>query len=77
VSDKLKCFLQECMKELAARARLAKTERDLTKSETAMGRSFAYYDVISYLQGQANGFLIPLEDIGLNGIDPDQELIWA
>ncbi len=35
----------------------------------------AYYEVVSLMQNQAISFGLPLEDVGLHGIDPDKDLI--
>ena len=38
------------------------------------GMVLAWHRVISLMQQEAKAFGIPLEDIGLEGIDPDNEL---
>ena len=35
----------------------------------------AYYEVLSLMQQQAEAFDLPLNDLGLSGLDPDRELI--
>jgi hypothetical protein len=75
MSDTLKYYLQDCMKELAERARAAKAEADLTKDSFDIGRVSGYCAILSYLRNQALGFGIPYEEIGLDGIDPDKELM--
>jgi len=39
------------------------------------GRLTAYYEVISLMQQQAQGFQIPLEELDLHDIEPDRDLI--
>ena len=41
----------------------------------AQGRRLAYYEVISLMQQQAWVFGIPLEEIGLADINPDNDLV--
>jgi hypothetical protein len=39
------------------------------------GRLMAYYEVLSLMQQQAEAFDLPLNDLGLSGLDPDRDLI--
>ena len=58
--------------ELATReARSAARGED----DFAKGRSFAYYEVISLMQQQAVAFDLPLEDLKLEGLDPERDLL--
>lgn len=39
------------------------------------GRQMAYYEVLSLMQQQANAFELPLDDIRLNGLDPERDVL--
>ena len=39
------------------------------------GRVIAYYEVLSLLASQAEAFHLPLEDLRLDGFDPEEELL--
>jgi hypothetical protein len=39
------------------------------------GQKMAYYEVISLLVQEAESFQLPLEDLHLEGLDPDRALI--
>lgn len=39
------------------------------------GRKMAYVYVLSLMQQQAGAFGIPLEDLGLDGLDPERDLL--
>ena len=39
------------------------------------GRLMAYYEVISLMQQQAQGFQIALEELDLHDIEPDRDLV--
>lgn len=39
------------------------------------GRLMAYYEVISLMQQQAEGFQIPLEELDLHDVEPDRDLL--
>ncbi len=53
----------------------AKKERDAKGSEFELGKLLAYNQVISLMQHQAEVFGLPLEEMGLAGIDPDNDLV--
>lgn len=57
----------------------AKREREAAKGSEAYefhnGRVMAYYEVITLMQQQAEGFDIPLEELRLEDVDPDRDLI--
>jgi len=75
VSGSIKLFLQDCVNELVAKALTAKAEKESTKSEYDLGKLLAFHDVITTLQQQALAFDIPLDEIGLNDINPDADLL--
>jgi len=39
------------------------------------GRAMAYHEVISLLVSQAESFQLPIEDLHLEGLDPDRDLL--
>jgi len=39
------------------------------------GRLMAYYEVLSLMQQQAEAFQLPLEELALDGLDPDRDLL--
>jgi uncharacterized membrane protein YccC len=39
------------------------------------GRLMAYYEVLSLMQQQAVAFDLPLQDLALDGLDPDRDLL--
>lgn len=39
------------------------------------GQLIAYHDVLSLMQQQATAFSLPLDDVGLDGFDPDHDLL--
>lgn len=39
------------------------------------GRLHAYFEVVSLMQQQAVAFGIPLASVGLNGVDPERDLL--
>jgi hypothetical protein len=39
------------------------------------GRLMAYYEVMSLLIGQAFSFELPIDDLHLEGLDPDRDLL--
>jgi len=43
--------------------------------EFQRGRLFAYHEVVSLMQQQATAFQLPLKAIGLEGIDPETDLL--
>ena len=60
------------IKEMALEAR--KTAKQ-TDSDFAIGYMAGFHRVVSLMQQQAEGFGIPLEELALDGIDPDTELV--
>jgi hypothetical protein len=40
-----------------------------------LGRQVAYHEVMSLLVQQAESFQLPIEDLHLEGLDPDRDLI--
>jgi hypothetical protein len=48
-----------------------------TNEEFKRGLLSAYYRVITLMQQQAEGFGIPLAEMGLDDIDPDKDLLWG
>ena len=39
------------------------------------GRLMAYHEVLSLMQQQAEAFQLPLEELALDGLDPERDLI--
>jgi len=67
--------LGKLLLESAREARAAREKATGPKREFESGRTMAYYEVISTMRGQAIAFGLPLKDVGLEGVDPDNELI--
>ena len=40
-----------------------------------LGKKMAYYEVMSLLVQEAESFQLPIEDLHLEGLDPDRDLI--
>ncbi len=59
---------------LQAKAKSKEPQPELDKT-FQLGRLIAFNEVISIIQQQAEGFNIPLEELRLNGIDPDRDLV--
>jgi hypothetical protein len=65
----LGCLIRE-------RALEAKAESHRDRSDYfAMGRLTGYHEVVSLMQHQAAAFQIPLEQIALEGLDPERDLL--
>ena len=60
------------IKELALEARQQAVEKD---TEFSTGYMSGFHSVVSLMQQQAEAFNIPLEEIGLEGIDADEDLV--
>jgi hypothetical protein len=57
-------------------AQLAKAQQASdAESEFQSGLALAYYEVMSTLVHQALALGVPLSDLGLDGFDPDRELL--
>ena len=68
--------LATLLKELAKDAKADKdASRDGCDRAYHVGRLMAFHEVISLMQQQAGSFCIPLKDIGLEGIDPERDLV--
>ncbi len=60
------------LRELAVEA---KQKATASQSEFATGYMAGFHRVVSLMQQQAEAFEIPLEDLELDGFDPDSELV--
>jgi len=60
---------------LKAREKRSKEKKGSKAHMYEAGRVMAFYEVISLLQQEAEGFAIPLKDLQLDGIDPDKDLL--
>ena len=77
--DKEQCVnylydLAVLLKEKAFEAKGSK-ENDSAGKDYNLGRSMAFYEVISLMQQQAQAFGIPLNEIALADINPDRDLL--
>jgi len=74
-----KNYIRDVGQLVAEAARVAKSERDelndSTRRDYAIGRLMGYHEIISLMQQQAEAFGIRLSEIGLEGIDPEQDLL--
>ncbi len=71
LKDLIYLLKENALEAVGNTKKLAKKE-DL---EFSQGYSTAYYEVISLLQNQAQAFNIPLEELGLDDINPDKDLL--
>lgn len=60
------------IKELALEAKQKVADNG---SDFSVGYMAGFHRVVSLMQQQADAFGIPIEDIGLNGIDADESLV--
>ena len=67
--------LGKLLKERAQKAKSARDSADAASQEFENGHLHAYYAVVSHMQNQALAFGLTFEDVGLDGIDPDKDLI--
>jgi len=78
VSNAYANYLLDVGRELRESAEAAKREADAAAGDDqpfSLGRSSAYYEVISLMHQQAIAFGLPLAEVGLQGIDPDRDLL--
>jgi hypothetical protein len=77
--DTSRYFLRDLgvlLKDLARTSKLAKDgEASGEDRAYAAGRLMALHEVISLMQQQASAFGLTLEEIGLDGMDPERDLI--
>ena len=80
MTDKDSCtnYLRDLAYELIERALKANRDKATAAPEDALfarGRAFAYYEVVSLMKEEAISFELPLEEIGLADVDPDNDLL--
>lgn len=79
VDPKYKYYLEDLGYLLREQALEAKARRDAAQDKDDRlfhsGILLAYYAVISLMQQHAAGFDIPLEELRLDGLDPDRDLL--
>jgi hypothetical protein len=64
------------LREAALDAKAARDAAAGMESEPFQGgKTLAYYEVLSLLIAQADAFDLPLEDLRLDGLDPDRDLL--
>ncbi len=64
------------LREKALEARQSARAAKGTDNEAyQLGRQVAYHEVMSLLVQQAESFQLPIEDLHLEGLDPDRDLI--
>ena len=68
-------LLHDLALELVEMTRGAKQDALASGSDYDRGRHFALYEAISLLSQQTVAFGLTLKDIGLDGLDIDQELL--
>lgn len=77
--DRYKLYLRDLGSQLKEYAFQARMQREAHRGHELeayfMGELHAYHGVISLLQQEAKGFQIPLEELGLNDINPDRDLL--
>jgi len=74
-----KNYIEELGTLMKEYAREAKGRRDAAKDplerEYLTGYVMGYHRIISLMIQQAEGMLIPVKEVGLADIDPDEELV--
>jgi hypothetical protein len=68
-------YLRDIGTLLREEAIRAKGSPNASEPEFQAGVRFAYVSVLSMMQSQARAFNIPLDKIGLEGLDPETELL--
>jgi hypothetical protein len=78
MSDTHRYYLRDLgylLKERALEARAkAKAAASFGNAAFEEGRAIAYWEVVSTMQNQAVAFQLPLEDLALDGFNPDRDL---
>jgi len=64
--------LGSLIKESAMEAKQQSLEKD---TDFSVGYMAGFHRVVSLMQQQAEAFDLPLEEIGLDGIDADEDLV--
>jgi hypothetical protein len=68
--------LGHLLKEEALKAKDAASAARGTDDEAFQsGRAYAFYEIMSLLVGQAESFQLAIEDLHLEGLDPDRDLL--
>ena len=67
--------LGQLVREAGQEARLSAQAAAGGDRDFERGRLMAYYEVLSLMQQQAVAFDLPLEDLALDGLDPNRDLI--
>lgn len=63
------------LRDLGSQLRADALEARGGDGEFARGRAFAYYEVLSLMAQQATAFGLELGDVGLDGLDPERDLL--
>jgi hypothetical protein len=64
------------LREQAVEAKERRNKARGTEDEAfESGRAMAYHEVLSLLVSQANSFQLPIEDLHVEGLDPDRDLL--
>jgi hypothetical protein len=74
-SNSVELMIVDVGRELFNKAKAIKAEAGRSESVYDKGRHFAYYEVISLMVQQADAFGIDLALIGLEGVDPERDLL--
>lgn len=78
-NDDVRLWAKDTMAMLVEQARDAKRAHDAAQSpsdkDVALGRLMAFHDVVSLLVQQADAFAIPRKDVGLDGVEPERDLL--
>jgi hypothetical protein len=69
------CDLGKLLREAALEVKHSRDSADKDARDYETGRLMAYNEVISLMQQQAVAFGLSLEEVNLDGIDPDSELV--
>jgi hypothetical protein len=78
-TDPASSYVRDLGRQLSELALDAKQKRDVASDDPgrmfATGRLMGLHEAISLMQEQAVAFGMPLGDVGLDGIDPERDLL--
>ena len=75
VNEPIQLMIFDVVQELLVKAREAKVRAERSQSDFDKGQHFAFYDIISLLVQQSNAFGIDLSMVGLEGLDPERDIL--
>ena len=76
MTERVQLMLFDLVRELVDMAKATKIEATRTGADFDKGRQFAFYEVVSLLTQYADVFGVERAEVGLEGIDPDNDLLF-